>query len=204
MNKVELRKSMAAILAKVDESERQRQSREVLARVIAHPRYKEAKRISVYLSTEREIDTLPIICNALEVVGKKCFIPYVRRRQSQVAPGETRMVMVELNSIKSYHELESNHYGIKEPRDIHGWPRASPTDNPLDLILVPGVAFGPDGKRLGHGKGYYDEFLLHWTRKAQSRTYTIGLALNEQLVDDVHASSDSDFQLDEILCEKSK
>lgn len=109
--------------------------------------------------------------------------------------------MVRLNSIESYHGLALNHYGIKEPQNGDSWPRASPIDNPLDLILVPGVAFSADGKRLGHGKGYYDEFLFDWTRRAGKRPYTIGLALGEQVLDDVRANNDCDYQLDEILYE---
>jgi 5-formyltetrahydrofolate cyclo-ligase len=33
------------------------------------------------------------------------------------------------------------------------------TNGGLDLIVVPGVGFDKDMNRVGHGKGYYDDFI---------------------------------------------
>lgn len=50
---------------------------------------------------------------------------------------------------------ERHRYGFLQP--AWGAPEADPDD--IGVVLVPGLAFGRDGSRLGRGKGYYDRLL---------------------------------------------
>ena len=40
----------------------------------------------------------------------------------------------------------------------------------LDLMLVPGVAFDTQKQRIGHGKGYYDRYLLKYAAWAEQHS----------------------------------
>lgn len=51
----------------------------------------------------------------------------------------------------------------------------------LDLVLVPGLAFTPDGRRLGRGGGHFDRFLP----RLRSDCLTVGVCFAEQLRDDL-------------------
>ena len=51
----------------------------------------------------------------------------------------------------------------------------------LDIILVPGLAFTRDGKRLGRGGGYYDRLL----GRPECRAKRIAVAFDEQIVEHI-------------------
>jgi 5-formyltetrahydrofolate cyclo-ligase len=50
--------------------------------------------------------------------------------------------------------IEKGYAGIPEP--VADEPVA---DDPTALVLMPGLAFDPEGHRIGYGGGFYDRFL---------------------------------------------
>lgn len=62
----------------------------------------------------------------------------------------------------------------------------------IDLVIVPGVAFTPQGDRLGRGGGHYDRFL------PGLRCPTIGVCFAEQVVD-VLPIDPHDARVDRVL-----
>lgn len=72
--------------------------------------------------------------------------------------------------------LTTGAYGISEPQLGE---EAAVVPNRIDLVIVPGMAFSPEGLRLGRGKGYYDRFL------PQTSAYTIGVTFRFRLLDNL-------------------
>ena len=142
--KKQLRKRISALLKALPEDYRAAAGDSIQDRVLASQTYRDAGRIFLYLHMPTEPDTGRIIHAALSD-GKAVYVPKCVSR--------TEMLAVR---IRSTDELAPGAYGILEPRDC------SETIEPdaLDLILVPCVSASKDGKRLGHGAGYYDRFLI--------------------------------------------
>ena len=66
-------------------------------------------------------------------------------------------------------------FGIPEPT-------GDPVDpQEIDVVLVPGLAFTRDGRRLGQGGGFYDRFLP----LVREDCVTVGVCFAEQIVDDL-------------------
>src|SRR6185436_2403243 len=48
---------------------------------------------------------------------------------------------------------------LEPPRERWGEAGKEVKPEELDLVMVPGVGFSPDGARMGNGQGYYDRLL---------------------------------------------
>ena len=92
-------------------------------------------------------------------------------------------------------QLAPGRWGIWEPTDEA--PLLSDYSR-LDLVVVPGVAFSSDGKRLGRGKSFYDRFLPLVPRAA-----FVGVCYPCQVVEQIPADP-WDIGMDIVCCGKKR
>ncbi|OXU29145.1 5-formyltetrahydrofolate cyclo-ligase [Nasonia vitripennis] len=188
--KAALREEITNVLKKLDGVEKKRQSESVLIKFLALPQYKTSQKISIYLSTEDEIDTVPFLKDIF-AKGKQVFVP---RYQGK------KMEMVQLYSMEDYDKLPLTKWNIKQPSIKEIREDALETGG-LDLIILPGVAFTKSGKRLGHGMGYYDKYLESIALHEKRMPYLVAVAFNEQIYEDI-PTNEKDFLLDLVLTDK--
>ncbi|XP_011869083.1 PREDICTED: 5-formyltetrahydrofolate cyclo-ligase [Vollenhovia emeryi] len=174
-----LRKEIKGILRNISLEERKQQSAQVFEKLRLLKQYQDSKRISLYLSTKDEIDTLPILKHTFDT-GKEVFVPQYR--------GKT-MEMVKLRSMEDYETLPLTKWNIKQPSTAECRENALEKDG-LDLIILPGVAFTINGKRLGHGMGYYDKYLKRCFQKQSVKPYLVAVGFKEQIQEDVPVNED--------------
>ncbi|CRL00237.1 CLUMA_CG013510, isoform A [Clunio marinus] len=158
------------------------------------PFYESSRRISIYLSTEREVDTVNILERMFN--DKEVFIPTY---------SGSVMDIVKLYDLNDYKNLPLTKWNIKQPKENDRQRENPLLTAPLDLILMPGVAFTRNGGRMGHGMGYYDKYLKTYfnrfpDRQKINKTLLVGLAFQEQIVEDDQLPLDPhDYPLDLIL-----
>ena len=153
-------------------------SRQITSRLLDHPAYRDAKALFVYISMPGEPDTRPLIEHAW--ASKKTV--YVPR-----CCGQGRMDAVALSSWES---LAPGKLGIPEPQD----GPVLEAGRGVDLCVIPCVCADRTGRRLGHGAGYYDRWLI------QHPGTRLCLCFDRLLTDQV-PTEPTDIPMDEIMTE---
>ncbi len=145
--------------------------------------YRNAGTVMLFASFRTEVDTIPIIRDAL-MQGKRVVLPKVDSAKKELG----------LYNIRSVDELIPGFLGIPEPGVVEG-RKVAPEE--LELIVMPGVAFDERGGRLGYGGGYYDRLgagLRH-------RPPLVAVAYEEQVISEVPVA-DHDIRVDKIVTDR--
>lgn len=164
--KQELRKHLKAMRSKLTTEYVVSSSDAVAQHILACDAYKNAKLIMGYLAFGKELSVDKVLLQAL-ADGKKVVVPLI------VSATE-----MEAAVISNLQDFCLDRYGIRSVRE----PVELVRPEAIDLVLVPGVAFGRDGSRMGMGAGYYDRFL-----ERAFKAETIGVAYEKLLQDKLPA-----------------
>lgn len=182
---------------------REEKSRVVLAKITALREYKKAEWLFSYLSMNYEVETIRLIENG-RVDGKRIAAPVImeegksscseRTCTEQSRSSRTTGSFLISEIWDCLKELEIGPFGIAQPK----LEFLRPVDpKVLEMAVVPGVAFGKNGHRLGHGKGYFDRFL----RQLSPNCLKVGVAFNFQLLPELPNEA-HDVPLDVIVTEE--
>ena len=160
----------------------------------------------VHCAKLREVDTRPLLEHALGLPNCEVYVPIVdEAKPGEPGAGPAMMRFLRIRNLDD--DLERKTMGIMEPKEFladgvtrrqnleHLWdtPDSNPrpldpkTDHrPLDVLLMPGLAFDTAGARCGRGGGYYDAFVDRYSSRCVASGYEppplVALAFSAQVL----------------------
>ncbi|KAI4329583.1 hypothetical protein MLD38_027954 [Melastoma candidum] len=163
-SKRSLRSKVRKALKEMDPIQRSGEDEAIQSIVLNAPWFKSSRALCAYISCSslREVDTSRILSESWGTpakddstrVAKRLYVPRVEDKSSHM-----RML-----HISSMDDLIANSMDILEPApvDASGQEREDvlQANDPVDLLLLPGLAFDRSGRRLGRGGGNWKQPLL--------------------------------------------
>lgn len=189
--KLLLRKKIKSELEMFAQGEKVAAESETVCRVfLQSDAYRNASAVFAYMNMPSELDVSSVIAAALRD-GKDACIP-------RIEPGTNQMDFFYLEaSLPLEEQVESGGFQIREPKlSLKKVPLGEFfPDNAV--ILVPGLLFSADGKRLGRGKGFYDRYIA--AIPAEKKALLCGTGFSFQLASDIPVEP-HDRLLDCVIC----
>lgn len=175
MDKKELRRQIRERKRAMTAQEIESKSQALAELFFASEQYRQAKTLYGYLPYNQEVRTVPMLQKALED-GKRVAVPKVYGEE---------MSFIYMEDLS---QVSLGYAGIPEP--IADGPVA---EDPEALVLMPGMAFDPQGHRIGYGGGFYDKFLA-----SEPNHPTVALCYDFQVMDRLE-TEEFDIPVDLVL-----
>ncbi len=151
-------------------------SRRLTERLFELREWREAEGVAAFVGVGGEPETWTLLSATLGA-GKRLALPRVCRRPPE--GGRSRLDFVLVDDLGA---LAPARFGLWEPSVEAREERRSTSPGEalgIDLVLVPGVGFDRQGRRLGFGMGYYDRALA--PLRGLSSPRRIGICFAEAL-----------------------
>ncbi|GAB1855242.1 5-formyltetrahydrofolate cyclo-ligase [Flavobacteriaceae bacterium MHTCC 0001] len=171
MTKTELRKKYKARRKALTEQDIEELSIAIANQLLQLPIWNYSYyHIFLAIETQKEVNT-DYILNILSGKDKNIVIP-----KSDFTTGEMVNYLLTDSTI-----IKKNSYDIPEPLD-----GIEVSNDKIEVVFVPLLAYDAKGNRVGYGKGFYDRFLS----KCKPNTLKIGLSFfdKEEEITDIYES----------------
>ncbi len=211
------------LLKGLSAAEREEQSQKAAALFLNSSIYKGSDCVAAFFSLADEVDVLPIVARAF-MDKKRVLLPRIVAGSNamdfyelaaplglasdfsaapvlgvEAVPPRVPVLQRLLSALAA--QTEANAWGIREP--LSTLPLVSKDKIPArTAILVPGLAFCKDGRRLGRGKGFYDRYLselLAANPAFAGRGKICGYCMARQIMDNV-PTEENDVRVQALFC----
>lgn len=171
----EIKLSMRVLKNNLSEEKREKYSSMVFEKIEESQPFKKSQRILFYLPGYLEIPTQKYIQKWSE--EKEIYIPSMNKDKFSI------------KKFLCFQDNENKNY-VKFDKSISSY------DGDIDLAIIPAIVFDSKKNRMGHGKGYYKNYLKY------KSAYTIGVGYDFQIIDDIPKYW-KDFELDAVITPNS-
>ncbi|WP_142784320.1 5-formyltetrahydrofolate cyclo-ligase [Changchengzhania lutea] len=176
MSKLQLREKYTLLRQSITHQERENLSLSIANQVLKLPIWEHLfYHIFLAIEEKKEINT-DYILNILSGKDKNVLIS-----KSHFKTGDMSHFLLTDNTI-----IKKNKYHIPEPVD-----GIEITEDKIEVVFIPLLAFDEQGNRVGYGKGFYDRFLA----KCKPTAIKVGLSFFKAETDNIDVF-ESDVKLD--------
>lgn len=149
-----LRGRVRAARRSTTEEQRTQRDEQLIDHLLHHLRRVNARTVAAYFPMTGEPGGQCLV-TSLSAAGLRVLLPRVVHKPDATAANLSGTAAQELQFCDYNGQLETSSWGIPEPTG----PEAKDFPDCVDAFLIPALAIGRDGRRLGQGGGFYDRTL---------------------------------------------